>query len=329
MHWILIGSVLLLTAAGNAQDQEEGAADFRRRVCATLSQKLQGSKQLYSGKVLEELARETDLEEARLREQLLGLLDELDQQREKKTGAWEELLALGGKEIEAKQAGKFLRELGKGTRKALKKKGNYGLEQIVNQAAGKAKLLPYQGKELLQKILQVGAGEGAGGSVGLPDEIGLLVEGRSNYRIEREGFAGLLIRAEDQLQLKKVTDIHAPIVAALVGELPSAEWVRWVIEKPRPQLQPECRLLFEIEEFSSATGMAPEDQPMPAVYMVADITLEQIPTGASVYHERLEFRYDFWMEEDEEIQSQRRLDRFYEKVARQTREALDRFWEKR
>jgi len=329
MYRLLIGSVLLLTAAGNAQDREEGDADFHRRVCATLGQKLKGSEQLYSGKVLEELAGEAGLEESRFREQLLSLLDELDRQREKKTEAWKGLLVLGGKEIEAKQADKFLRELSKAARKVLEKKGNYGLEQIVNQTAGKAKLLPYQGKELLQKVLLIGAGEDAGGSVGLPDKIGLLVEGGSNYRIERDGFAGLLIRAEDQLQLKKVTDIHVPIVAALVGELPSAEWVRWVIEKPRPQLQPECRLLFEVEEFSSMTGMAPLDQSMPAVHMVADVTLEQIPSGASVYYERLEFSYDFWNEEDEEIQSQRRLDRFYEKVARQTREALDRFWKKR
>lgn len=62
-------------------------------------------------------------------------------------------------EVDSKKVDKFLRELGKASRKIVKKKANYELERLVDQAAEKAKLPAHHGKDLAVRFLQMGAGE--------------------------------------------------------------------------------------------------------------------------------------------------------------------------
>ena len=337
-----------------AEESDPGA--FQELTLKVLGQQVQDFGSAYSQGIVGQIAKESGLDESAVRDKLVELLDKLEQERKEKTKAWKGLLAVGGKETEPKQVEKFLRELSKSLRKILEKKGDYALESLVERAAGKAKMPRYAGKDVLMKAL--GAGGETAQAVELPAEIGVLVDGNSNYPIDRVGFDALLITREDRLHMKKVSDIHVPLTAALAEGLPQSGRIKWAAQEAPPEQEPDCQLFFEVEYFSTAargsfagaqssttttttttTGQPSSDQSssggqqstaavqqtLPVVYMSAQILLKHVSTKVVLYSEAMDFSYDFTLERDPLIQSQRQLDNFYKKVAREMRQKLDEF----
>ena len=334
-----------------AEESDPGA--FQELTLKVLGQQVQDFGSAYSQGIVDRIAEESGLDKAAVRGKLVELLDKLEQERKGKTEAWKGLLAAGGKEAEPKQVEKFLRELSKSLRKILEKKGDYALESLVERAAGKAKMPRYAGKDVLMKAL--GAGGETAQAVELPAEIGVLVDGNSNYPIDRVGFDALLITREDRLHMKKVSDIHVPLTAALAEGLPQSGRIKWAAQEAPPEQEPDCQLFFEVEYFSttargsfgsstgaqsatttgqpsstdqsSSSGQQPTAaQPtLPVVYMSAQLLLKHVSTKVMLYSEAMDFSYDFTLERDQMVQSQRKLDNLYKKVAREMRQKLDEF----
>jgi hypothetical protein len=175
--------LLLLPVLGHAE--EENVASFRNLTLEVLGQLVQDIGASHSQGVVEQIALASGLAKAEVRGKLIELLDELETQRKGKTEAWQSLVTAGGGDITAKKAGKFLKELSKSVRKVLGKEGIYALAPLVKKAARKAKMPTYEGRDYLVVLLNPGE---AMPKIELPDRIGLVVVGESNYAIDVTAF---------------------------------------------------------------------------------------------------------------------------------------------
>ena len=61
------------------------------------------------------------------------------------------------------------------------------------------------------------------------------------------------------------------------------------------------------------------------LFMTAQIILEHTPSKAMLFRNKLEVTYDFNRELDDQIRSQRLLDKFYKQAVREMRKELDNF----
>ena len=321
----------VLFAAVGAEDK----VSLEQQVFVVLHAHFQKSGTVFSKPVIDELVQKSGLEETALRSSLLALLDTLDHQRKEKTAAWKDLQALGGADIAEKKVGKFFQELSKSARKVLgKKKGNFALESMVGQAAKKAKIQGYQGKDLLNVVLGAGATGEAAARMGLPEKIGVIVRGSSSYRIDDQRFPGLWSLAnEDVLSGTVVTradisDIHQPVVAELVQILPKIERVKWVIEKKRAQLEPNCLLFIEINDFYSMSRLAESDDAtgtVTAIYMTMRFQLKDLTTEAMVHSQKLDFTSELNPERGESLQPKVMLAKVHGKAAAEIARAVEDF----
>lgn len=317
------------TAAANgsarAAATPSGAAEFQSVARSVLSEELEKPGPAYTSRLLTQISERTGLTEETLRHDLVALLDTLEAQRRARTTAWRAVTDLGGESTRPEQVDKLMAELIGRLRKALGGTATYQLGLLVEQSASKARMPSYLARDLVLRALRSGQSGTTTDLYGLPEKVGMLVEGRSSYRIELEGFEGLLLTAEDQLNLTKVRDIHKPIAALLAEVLPESEHVKWALTGSHPNLQPDCSLLFRIDEFYSEIVYGRDHPAFPLVYATIHLQLEQVATGAYVHQAQLEFTYDSWLEEDDEVRNLRLLDTFFRKAATEIAGEVDRY----
>ena len=214
-NWMYALSLLLMPLWGHAEEEEPRS--FQEVVLAVLGEQVQDLGSAYSQGVVKLIAQESGLDDAEVRSKLVELLDGLDAQRKGKTDAWKDVVAAGGKDIEAKKVDKFFKELSKELHKVVEKKGDYALESLVGKAASKARIQNYEGEDILVRLLGPEDASSSLVSVELPEKIGIVVTGESSYAIDREGFEDLLITSQDRLTFNKVRDIHVPIATGGIG----------------------------------------------------------------------------------------------------------------
>lgn len=318
------------TAAANgsaqATEMPAGPEEIRNVALSVMSDELQKPGPAYTSSALARISELTGLAQEPLRHDLLALLDTLEAHRRDRTTTWETVTNLGGEGAGPKQVDKLMSELIKRLRKAVAGTGRYQLGLLVEQSASKARIPSYLARDLVLRALQAGLTGATTSLDGLPVKVGMLVEGRSTYRIEREGFPGLLLTADDQLDLTKVRDIHVPIAALLVEVLPESNHVKWALTETHPNLQPDCVLGFRMDEFSSSYPyVAGRPSSIPLVSATVQMRLERLDTGAYVHQARLEFSYDFWLEDDDEVRNLRLLDGFFRKAAAEIAAEADRY----
>lgn len=341
--WVL--TAVVMVAGAHA---EEEAGSFQALTLEVLAQEVQDLESADSQGVVDQVAAKTGLDESEVRAGLIELLDKLTAERKGKTEAWQGLVSLGGEEVTEKQVAKFLTELIKVLRNPLQRKGSYALESLVRKASGKAKMPGYEAKDVLARALGVG-GPWAG-SVELPDQIGILIEGRSSYPLDRSRLEDLLVSADDKLNMTKVRDVHLHLAAALAEGLPQSGFVSWAAEKAPADQQPDCTLHIDVDGFGTGAGTAAAAQPasggegaagdptgdptettteteasFPVVHLTAQLLLEHKESGVVLFTDNMEFVYDFTQERDRTIQGQRELVNLYSKVAREMQSALDQF----
>ncbi len=145
--WLMVFWVLPVLA------QEKPAPTFEEQARRILRSHLQQAEDLKVGELVEELARETKLPREQVQVRLAAWLDSMEVWRQEKRGEWEKLVKSGGVQTSAKEAEKFLRQFATQARQALEKQTERPLEDLVEEAAKKAQVLTYQGRDLLLRLL--------------------------------------------------------------------------------------------------------------------------------------------------------------------------------
>ena len=300
------------------------APGVRHAALSVLSQELEKPGSAYTSGIFAQISETTGLAEKPLRLELASLLDDLEAHWRDRTALWKTVTGLGGDNARPKQVDRLMAELIKRLRKAVGGKGNYQLDQLVEQSAGKARMPSYLAKDLVLAALRAGLTGDAVGPGDRPDRVGILVQGRSAYRIEIDGFPGLLLTADDQLDLTKVRDAHRPIGDLLVEALPESEHVRWALTESHPNLEPDCILTFRIDELYSELPY-PREGSFPMVYADIHVRLEHADTGTHLHQALVEFSYDFFLEQEPEVRNLRLLDNVYRKAAAEITGEVDRY----
>ena len=344
-----------------SQAEEEEARSFQDVTLAVLGGQVKDFGSAYAQAVVEQIAAESGLEVAEVRAHLKGILAELEGHRKGKTEVWNSLVAGRGEEIEEKQIDKFFKELIKSMTKVLGKKGNYALESLVAKAAGKAKMQGYQGKDYLLLLLNPEEAEAQIPTVELPEKIGLVIQGSSNYAIDKSAFEPLLITSSDRLTMNKVRDVHKGIARVFAQELEASGFIKWALDKQNPKLTPDCQLSFEVDWFSTVSmggggaaqqvSTAPSggeqgaegeqsdegqaatttttstvgQKELPMLYLGVMLSMEHLESGVIFYTKRMEISYDFDQEQDDRIRSLRTLDNFHLRAATEMKQELDQF----
>lgn len=347
---------LLLPALSQAEEELRSIQDV---TLAVLGEQVKDFGSAYAQAVVQQIADESGLDAAEVRTRLKELLGELESHRKGKTEVWDSLVAERGEDIEEKQIDKFFKELIKSMTKVLGKKGNYALESLVAKAAGKAKMQSYHGKDYLLMLLNPEEAEVQIPTVELPEKIGLVLKGSSNYAIDKSAFEPLLITSSDRLTMNKVRDVHKGIARVFAQELETSGFIKWALDKPNPKLTPDCQLSFEVDWFSTVSmggggapqvSTAPSDgeqaaegeqaeegqaaatttstvgqKELPMLHLGVMMSMEHLESGVIFYTKRMEISYDFDQEQDERIKSLRTLDNFHQRAAAEMKKELDQF----
>ena len=306
---------LTLALSGTAPVQE-----LRDAALHVIVEDLSKSGSSFSRDMLARIATASGLEEEEaVRSGLRELLDTLDDHRRGRTEVWRALTAVGGEDVEEKKMDRLLRELIGWGRKATQGTGNYGLRLVVRRSAEKARVPTHRALDLLAAVAGLGLTGRVAPAARLPDDLGILVTGRSEYRVDSSRFVGMLRTEEDVNHQTRFRDIHLALVTGLVTALLDVEGVRWAIDEPHPRLAPDCVLQVDVTDFFSRQVRRDV-----TLYATVRISLSTA-VGVRLYSKDLELAYDFWLEHDEIVRNQRRLDNFLLKLTRDIRDEVGRF----
>jgi hypothetical protein len=238
--------ILLVPALCLARPADE--AGFRRALFAVLRDELSGQEPIYSQDLLARLHRETGVDEQDLRARLLGLLEELEQQRREKTDPWKALMLQGGTDVPAETAGKLLGQLVGESRAMLQGEGNFLLESSLKKAARKSRLSLFQSRDYLLRALDwalAGEEEGEGKRA-----FGLLVSGHINrFEVSLDPLFLFFNTQDEALVREQVREVQRFIVPALVRRLGQSPWVKWAVRQrdSNALLVPDYHLVFGVE----------------------------------------------------------------------------------
>ena len=286
------------------------AAQESPRVAALkiLAEELAKPGSAFTSDMLSRAAVETGLAQEALYTALLGLLDALAAERQDKSVTWQELIALGGADVDSRKVDRMLRECIAWGRKVSGGKANYSLDLIVERTAEKARMPTHRALELLTRLINHGLTGTAGDAVSLPEKLGILVVGQSEYRVDPSRFPAMLISEEDISEQTRFRDLHVRLVSGLAVALTEAEQVRWAIDGSHPRLAPDAVLQLTISDFYSQRVRRD-------VYLHTTVRIALRSTaGVQLYSTELEMAYDYWLEPDDRVRSQRRLDGFLRKL---------------
>lgn len=307
--------VLIFAASSSAGAQ----ADPRTAALTILAEELAKPGSGFSRDMLSRVGVATGRTDEALRTVLRSLLDDLDAERQDKTAAWKELTALGGEDGDVRKNDRLLHEFINWGRKATRGNNNYGMDLILERAAEKARLPTYRARELLVQFANLGLTGTARPAASLPEKLGLLVTGQSEYRVDPSRFLGMLISEEDISRQTRFRDIHVPLVAGLVEVLPEAEGVRWAIDGSHPRLEPDAELQLTVTDFFSRRFRRDVD-----LYVELRLAL-RTTAGVLLYSTEVELAYDYRLEPDALVRGQRRLDAFLLKVSAVVRDEVGRY----
>ncbi len=311
-----IGLLLMCCLGATAQD-------LRQVALKILLEDLAKSGSTFSRDMLARATTASSLEDKTIRTDLQQLLDKLDDQRKGKTALWKGLTALGGDDVGPKKMDRLLREFIDWGRKATKSSGNYDLQLIIERSAKKAKMPTHRAQELLALVAGLGLRGEVTTAPTLPEKLGILVVGISEYPVDGSRFPGMLRTEEDINRQTRFRDIHLPVVAGLVAVLPETEGVRWTIDGPHPRLRPDCVLHMSITAFISRQRR--RDITLHATLRISLGTV----SGVRLYSTELEVTYDYALEMSDILRSQRRLDGFFVKLSGAIRDDIASYLKKR
>lgn len=274
---------------------------FRQSALAVLSESLRARGPQLTGTLLQRIGERSSLPDSLVRRNVMILLDSLQTTWADTGSALHQRLS----EAHEDKADRFMRGLIEVARKACAGPASYNVTTVIERTAGKARLSSEDGIALLLRATEAGGGEHSA-PVDMP---GILLQGSSDYRVEESSFAGMLVTEEDIRQQTRFRDLHVRLGPALAQRLDQLPSVRWAITKTNPRLQHDVVLHFVIDEFDSRPS------PRDVVLMAAVRLALSTPDGTRLQAGRIEYAYDYWLEPDEEVRSQRRLDTFIERLA--------------
>lgn len=303
--WLLVCWVVPALA------QEQPAPTFEEQARQILRSHLQQAKEVQVGELVEDLARETRLPREQVQVRLAAWLDSMEVWRREKRGEWERLVKSGGVQTSAKEAEKFLRQFAVQARQALEKQSERPLEEMVDEAAKKAQVLTYQGRDLLLRLLS----EQEAGP--LPEKVGLLVEVRSSLKDDHAVWS-LLATGERPREETTVAELLLPGVTEELGHSPRA---RWAIGQPKPGLQPDWRLVLELEELDHPRTEAGTLRQ----FLSGQVVLCEMKTGLELYRRPLRVNSHV----SEQVDEAGRGPKFAGDIARRTREIFEDYWRNR
>lgn len=303
-------ALLALTAA-----RTDGGS-LQRALYPVLRGQLSASGSVYSDSVFHELSARTGLGADPLRRGLLGQLARLDSARREEEPPWPELIELRGADVSPGAADRFLSQVLVEARGMLEGDGNYLLDSALRQAARKARLQPFQGRDLLLRALDWAE---TGSVMGGPDGgIGILVDGHTNrYEVHRDPLMLFFASDDEAFVVEQVREIQRFIVPAVVRRLPESGAVRWAVRQREynPLIEPGCRLVIGVDNLSF-TGTNADLRPC----VEARVDLLGWPEGEALQ------RWDLsYCTETHGSATTHNLDPFYDEVAEQIRDLVGGF----
>lgn len=300
--WI---GVLLWGTAALAQDTQ--APTFEQQARQVLRSHLQKAEQLQVGELVEELARETQLPREEVQVRLSAWMDTLEVWRKQRRSEWDKLVKSGGVQTSAREAEKFLRQFAAQARQALEKQTERPLEELVDEAAKKAALFTYQGRDLLLRLLS----EQESGP--LPEKVGLLVEVRN--LIKDNHFIWSFRNAEGKWVEGSGANLHEFLPPMLIEQLGHSARVRWVLAQAKPGLPSDWRLVLELEGLESRANGA-------GLLLSGQVILYELKGQEELYRRPLQVKVIY----DEDLSTQDRAGKFLADIARRTREIFEEYW---
>ncbi|MCC7264815.1 MAG: hypothetical protein IT369_20040 [Candidatus Latescibacteria bacterium] len=289
--------------------QEKPAPTFEEQTRQILRSHLQQAEELKVGELVDELSRETRLPREQVQVRLAAWLDSMEVWRKQRRSEWEKLVKSGGVQTSAKEAEKFLRQFAAQARQALEKQSERPLEDLVDEAAKKAQVLTYQGRDLLLRLLS----EQEGGA--LPEKVGLLVEVQSRLK-DDHAIWSLLARGERRLRDETtVAGYLSPLVTEELAHSPRA---RWAIGQPKAGLEPDWRLVLELEELEYPRTEAGTLRQ----FLTGQVVLYEMKTGLELYRQPLRVNSHV----SEKVEETERGPRFAGDITRRTREIFEAYW---
>jgi len=300
---------LLVCWALPALAQEKPTPTFEEQTRRILRSHLQQAEELKVGELVEELARETRLPREQVQVRLAAWLDSMEVWRQEKRSEWEKLVKSGGVQTSAREAEKFLRQFAAQARQALEKQTERPVEELVEEAAKKAQVLTYQGRDLLLRLLS----EQEGGA--LPEKVGLLVEIHSSLKDDRAIWS-LLARGGHRL--RDETTVAEVLLPVMTGELAHSPRARWAIGQPKAGLESDWRLVLELEELEYPRTEAGTLRQ----FLTGQVVLYEMKTGLELYRRPLRVNSHV----SEKVDEAERGPRFAGDIARRTREIFEEYW---
>ena len=312
--------------------------ELQQQAFAALGQQLQRPDPVRSHAFLDSLGGVTGLDDEGLRRRLRALLDSLEQHRKSKSPTWQTLSRLGDRRATPRQVEKLLRELRKRADKILRKKGDYPLANLLNEAATRADMPEHRARAILFAAIGVDP-DPAAVFVGLPSWVGMQLRVR-NFSLGGNDVVRLAphfgdpalppggVGAGSPLGRNAVS---APLPYYVQREMAESDHVKWVVLAPVPGRVPECSLHLDILAFATTWRQrSPATAQQPAqfvlnLFMELQVDLYHHALQNVVYTERKEYRYDFPMEMDDETRPGLQFDKYYERIARDVRGSIDAF----
>lgn len=305
INWLWVFILWAVPALAQAPQ----APSFEQQARQILRTHLQQAEQLPVGELLDELARETKLPREQVQARLSAWLDTLEVWRKQQRSEWEKVVKSGGEQTPAREAEKFLRQFVSQARQALEKQTDRPLEDLVDQAAKKAALLTYQGRDLLLRLLS----EQESGP--LPDKVGLLVEVHS--QLKDDGIWALRNAVGEGGKASEATvgEFLLPLVTEELGRSPRA---RWALSQAKAGLNADWRLVLELEEL----GYPRTEAGTLRQFLIGQVVIYDLKSGEELYRRPLRVNSHI----SERVDEQERVPKFLGDITRRTREVFEEYW---
>lgn len=299
----------LLLGPGNPVRAQAPEQDLRNTALSVLLASLSTPGSVFSQDLLGHISSASGLSVDSVQTAITVMLDSLNEQRHRKTTPWLALIGAGGQDVSTRKMDRLVRAWIDWGQKAAGGDNNFGLNQIIERSAARAKIPTHRARELLAAAAGMGLTGSAATGDTLPSTFGLLVVGRSAYRVDGSRFAGLLLSEDDINRQTRFRDLHGRLTAKLIETLPELKGLRWAIDAPHPRLEPDAILQVDISDLF--TQRVRRNIILHGTVRIALSTA----SGLRLFATDLDMAYDFWLEPDDQIRNQRRLDGFLRKFS--------------
>ena len=332
MNQITVLCVLIFASTLSFAEVESGLG-FRQAAVSVLYESLQKGDLNSSSELLEHISQATHLSREETRNQLLSLLDTLEAHRQQKSKAWQELLAGVEKDVGSKRAEQFIKyltDVSGRCRKMLTVQADYMPQRELEEAAKKAKVTPYEGKDYLLKTLSplLEKSQVQASPTPLPSKIGLIVDARSNFEewYPVSPWSSFFATGDDMgPAIQTVRGIAQSVVPFLIQKLPESRFIKWAVEKPTLPLKPDYKLSLEIRSFGIWPASDRGDEYRPVVKAV--VILQPVDGMGTVFEESFTVKSQLVHNYQDKKPPDTKV--LYEDIAQEAYKVLDTFLLKR